>query len=243
MFQRLTVLIAFLLFTGVTLAAPKIEVVGGNVHDWGSVKLSDGPLNAKIKITNTGDENLIIQNVKPSCGCTTAPLDKDVLAPGDTSTLDLTMKISKGGKTMKNVRISSNDPDTPQFNLRIQADVVEFLSFSPSKILRFKDLEVGKESTAQVSIVNKDKKPISISKVDTKPNNMILTFKDSNGKKNAEKVVIKPGEKIDVIATVTPQKDGYFRANIDLTSDHPDYSKLSINGYGQVKSSPIFNNK
>lgn len=242
MYNKLTILTAFLLFALAAFSQPKLKVVGGDTYNWGEVRLKDSPLKAKIKLTNVGTEELIIQNVKPSCGCTTAPLDKDKLAPGDTSTLEVSMKISKGGRTMKNIRISSNDPDKPQENIRIQANVIELLSFVPSKYLRFKDLEVGKESTTQLSIMNKDNTPVKITQENVSPENMIVVFKDSNGNKMSGEASIAPGEKIDVIATVTPQSDGYFRATVDLKTDHPDHKTLRINGYGNIKPSPVFNN-
>ena len=38
---------------------------------------------------STGDDTLRITEVKPGCGCTKAPLDKEVLAPGDSARLDI----------------------------------------------------------------------------------------------------------------------------------------------------------
>lgn len=240
--NKLTIFLSFLLFSIAAIAQPKIEIVGGNTYNWGDVKLSQETLEASIQIKNVGTEELIIQNVKPSCGCTTAPLDKDKLAPGEMATLDVKMKISKGGKTRKNIRISSNDPETPQTNLQIAANVIELITVIPTNIFRFKDLEVGKESESSVSIMNKDDKPVKISSLNIKPENLILVFKDSKGNKMSGNAVIAPGEKLDVIATVTPQKDGYFRASVDLKTDHPDHQKISINGYGNVKESAVFNN-
>src|SRR6056300_1776529 len=99
--------IALLLVASMAYAQPKIEVIGGNKHDWGKVSPKDSPLKTKVKIKNTGNEQLVITNVKPSCGCTTAPLDKDKLKPGEVATVNVTFNVgSKAGVNSKTIRIS-----------------------------------------------------------------------------------------------------------------------------------------
>ncbi len=53
------------------------------VHDFGTLQEGD-PAEAEFVFTNTGKEPLIIQNVHPSCGCTTPFWSKDPVAPGKT---------------------------------------------------------------------------------------------------------------------------------------------------------------
>ncbi len=52
-------------------------------HDFGNLQEGD-PAEAEFVFTNTGTEPLIIQNVHPSCGCTTPFWSKDAVAPGKT---------------------------------------------------------------------------------------------------------------------------------------------------------------
>lgn len=52
-------------------------------HDFGTLQEGD-PAEAEFVFTNTGKEPLIIQNVHPSCGCTTPFWSKDPVAPGKT---------------------------------------------------------------------------------------------------------------------------------------------------------------
>lgn len=53
------------------------------VHDFGTLQEGDAA-EAEFVFTNTGKEPLIIQNVHPSCGCTTPVWSKDPIAPGKT---------------------------------------------------------------------------------------------------------------------------------------------------------------
>jgi hypothetical protein len=52
-------------------------------HDFGTLQEGDAA-EAEFVFTNTGKEPLIIQNVHPSCGCTTPFWSKDPVAPGKT---------------------------------------------------------------------------------------------------------------------------------------------------------------
>ena len=76
------------------------------------------PTNAIVQhlywIRNTGSDTLRIVSVKPGCGCTTAPLSKDAIAPGDSAQLKVVFD-SKNmvGKMVKDIDIFSNDPNKP----------------------------------------------------------------------------------------------------------------------------------
>ena len=90
---------------------PKLEIVGGDTYDWKDVTPKNNPLTAKIKIRNTGSAMLIIPDVKPACGCTTAPLDNDSLMPGEEATLDVTLRISDRSQNLsKTITLITNDP-------------------------------------------------------------------------------------------------------------------------------------
>lgn len=56
------------------------------VHDFGDVP--EGPA-AEVEFTfkNTGDEPILIQAVRPSCGCTTPTWSKDPVLPGQTGVI------------------------------------------------------------------------------------------------------------------------------------------------------------
>jgi hypothetical protein len=52
------------------------------IHNFGIVEYS-GDGTCKFVFTNTGNNPLIIKNVKTSCGCTTPNYSKDPVQPGD----------------------------------------------------------------------------------------------------------------------------------------------------------------
>ena len=76
-------------------------------------------------VANTGTDTLLVSEVKPLCGCTTAPLKKNRIAPGDSVSLDVVFD-SKNitGGVNKKVTIFTNDltqnPAEISFTVRVQ---------------------------------------------------------------------------------------------------------------------------
>jgi len=74
------------------------------------------PVNAVVHhdfwIHNSGGDTLKISKVTPGCGCTTAPLSKQDIAPNDSARLSVVFDTKNMfGKMIKDVTIKSNDPD------------------------------------------------------------------------------------------------------------------------------------
>lgn len=80
----------------------------------------------KFIIYNRGGENLEIQKVKASCGCTAAQPKKTILSPFDSTTIEVEFNTkNRMGKQKKYVYIFSNDPENPQLRLLFTADIVK----------------------------------------------------------------------------------------------------------------------
>ena len=90
-------------------------------HDFGKVK----PLSVsktKFKVTNTGTEPLIIENVNASCGCTTPEKPDEPIAPGksDYITVQFKPKETQLGDQNKTVNVKANTTP-PMTVLKIKA--------------------------------------------------------------------------------------------------------------------------
>lgn len=217
------------------IAQPRIEIEGGNSYSWGQVKPKDSPLKTTIKIKNSGDQELVIKNVKPSCGCTTAPLDKDKLKPGETANISVTFNAgNKSGKNNKTINITSNDPKKPNLIYTLSAEVVKSLTIEPAQYMTFSDLTVGVKQTSSLTLKNTGKKAIKFSDIEVSPKDMVVNIK--------ENTIIKPGEKFTLKATVTPTRPGYLNCYVKMQTNDPDTGEVMISGYGNVKESSIYNN-
>jgi len=76
------------------------------------------------KFTNTGQDELVIESVKASCGCTaTAPKDK-LVKGGQASEIVATFDSrGRSGVQQKSITVRTNDPDQPTLVLRLRAEV------------------------------------------------------------------------------------------------------------------------
>ncbi len=90
----------------------------------GQTVIEGEKLTVKYTFKNTGGQDLIIEDVRASCGCTaTSPKDK-VIAPGASSEITATFD-SRGrmGMQRKSITVKSNDPVNGSVILRLEADV------------------------------------------------------------------------------------------------------------------------
>jgi hypothetical protein len=118
--------ISFFLFSSIMFAQllqPKL-ILQQTSFDFGDIKQGDKVTHTFV-LSNGGGDLLKISNVKASCGCTAAAPEKNELAPGESTNLNVTFNSAgRRGKQSKTVRIYSNDPENPEMLLSITGNVV-----------------------------------------------------------------------------------------------------------------------
>jgi hypothetical protein len=72
------------------------------------------PQNAELYhdfwLKSVGDKELVINNIKTGCSCTRAPLEKDVIAPGDSARLKIIFSTGRyKGRTFKRPIVETNE--------------------------------------------------------------------------------------------------------------------------------------
>lgn len=68
----------------------------------------------RFEFTNTSSEPIIIENVAPSCGCTTADYSKKAIAPGKKGFVEASYNAAAVGPFVKNVTVTTSDSKTPK---------------------------------------------------------------------------------------------------------------------------------
>lgn len=93
--------------------------------------LADTVVHAAYRFTNTGKEPVTIESVEPTCGCTTAVLDRKEYQPGEKGHIDITFTMGqRTGLQNKPVAVrirGESEPITLSFIVRIP----EFLKVTP----------------------------------------------------------------------------------------------------------------
>jgi hypothetical protein len=83
----------------------------------------------EIPVRNSGSNELIIEAVTTSCGCTSAEVRPTRIGPGSEGVLHIRFDSGAhgpqaNGLVMRQIFIASNDPDQPEAEFRILADVI-----------------------------------------------------------------------------------------------------------------------
>ena len=88
---------------------------------------------ATFKYENKGTAKVHINNVRTSCGCTTAALAKNDVEPGEKGEIVATLKTGdRVGQQTKTVTVETDDPKSPQTILTLKANIIQLLELQPS---------------------------------------------------------------------------------------------------------------
>ena len=116
-------LIAFavLLFVGIAAQAQaKIEFEQETI-DYGEIEYKSDGVRTFV-FTNTGDEPLVIDNVKSTCGCTVPEKPKEAIAPGEKGEIKVKYATNRPGPIRKTITVYSNADQSP-YPLKIKGYV------------------------------------------------------------------------------------------------------------------------
>ena len=96
------------------------------VYDFGYVRSEDvKAISHTFVLRNKGEETLLINKVRPSCGCTSAAASANQIAPGATATVTATLNPKgKSGNQTITVRVNSNDPTNSSQVLRMSGTIL-----------------------------------------------------------------------------------------------------------------------
>jgi hypothetical protein len=102
---------------------PKIRVEPAT-FDFGKA-LPNKTLEKEFSLRNFGSQDLVIENVSTTCGCTAALMDSKVIKPGGTTPLRVSLQTREySGKVERTILVRSNDPTTALLEIKVQVTVV-----------------------------------------------------------------------------------------------------------------------
>ena len=157
-------------------AAPSISVKSDH-HDFGTITEGE-VVSHNYEIQNIGSSELVISQVRASCGCTAAKPDKMNLKPNEKTLVKVEFNSeNRLGPQEKFVYISSNDPINPEYKLSFTGVVVDKNTASkngmnPKLVLNkttydFGNVEEGKVVDVKIGFKNQGNSVLLISDVKT----------------------------------------------------------------------------
>lgn len=81
------------------------------------------PKNIEFTFKNTGDKEVIITNVRTSCGCTASDYTREAIAPGKTGFVKATYNAATKGAFTKTVTVTTNAEGTAKV-LTLKGNVI-----------------------------------------------------------------------------------------------------------------------
>lgn len=218
-------LLVLMLLTSSCFSQPKLEIEGGDTYDWGKINPKGQPLTAKIKFFNRGTDTLKITEVKPGCGCTTAPLDKTNIEPGGFATLSVTLKVSSDGAVSKSITIRSNDQQAPVKYLILKAEITSPIGLSVPYIA-MTNMNLDQETISKIIIKNNTNKIVKMDSVIIHPKELLVNIK--KGTK------IPANSEITLEAKYTPKEAKNMQGKIAIYTNSPEQKMLDISVWGYM---------
>lgn len=162
------------------LEEPKI-VFEEQTYNFGKIYIGE-IVEHGFKFKNQGSAELLVKNVKSSCGCTAALVSKSHLLKDETG--EVQVKFNPGryvGMVSKSVTVNSNDPESSSVKLTIAGEVIEEVSVNP-RLLSFGIIRKGDSSTRSVEVKTIPELKIRVKKVESP--NPYISFTDNNADKD-----------------------------------------------------------
>lgn len=167
--------------------------------------LGASKVDAVFKYENKGTTPVHIKAVRPQCGCTTAALAKNDVAPGEKGEITATFNIGdRTGVQVKTVTVETDDATAPQTVLTFKATIAQALEVQPT-LVSWQANEPAQPKT----IVAKAGKGVAIKKIDVSSSTGDFTAKVEPGPAAGEfKIQVQPKDTAKPInATLTIKPD------------------------------------
>jgi hypothetical protein len=144
----------------------------------------------EFSFKNTGDSTVEISEVKTSCGCTTAKLEKMIYAAGESGVI--TGRFSVGdrqGLQQKSINVLTKDLGQPDIRLALKLEIPQLATMKPGLLL----WRVGAELTSKTLKISPNADlGVEIVSIESDSENFVLESEKSQSEKGAYEVSVLP---------------------------------------------------
>lgn len=145
--------------------APKVEVVGGTSHDFGTMQQGSSKSHA-FTFRNIGTAPMELEVAGSSCRCTIGKLTKSSLAPGEETEVALQWKATGVlDKFSQTATIATNDPEHSQVLLSVKGIVARTVLIEPPSIT-LGDVSVSEGVARSAFVFGYGEEPLEVKNVE-----------------------------------------------------------------------------
>lgn len=200
-----------------TVAGPKIQFETP-AYDFGKVTVGE-PVKCEYVFTNTGDAVLVISNVQPSCGCTTAGTWTRQTDPWKTGVVPVQFNTSAySGQVEKSIKVFSNDKSHPIVELQLNGTVWRPIEVTPRNAIFNLPPDLTSNSTTVLNIHNNTDQPITLSDPELNVTNFTADIK-----------IIQPGKDFQLnVRAVPPLGTGHLQGQVTIRTSSTNMPVLTV---------------
>lgn len=141
--------------------SPKIEVVGGREYHFG-VMQRDAESSHQFVVKNVGTAPLEMVVTGSTCKCTVGKLEKESLAPGESTVVNLEWSAKTNtGTFSQSATLRTNDPTAGELQLVVRGDVVDVVAVEPQS-WNIGDVQASEPIALKTTLYNHTDQPIEI---------------------------------------------------------------------------------
>lgn len=168
------------------------------------------PVIHEFTIRNDGNAELMIRNVKTSCGCTAATPAASQLPPGGQTSIRVSLNLQgKRGAQSKSISVESNDPSNPMYILYLNGTAVSEVYLEPSYVT-FSNMSASNSISREVRAFSRSPMTHITNLVCDSP----FFRAELLEPKSATQAVIR-------VSVVPPLPGGQTRSTLHVYTDHP----------------------
>lgn len=199
-------------------------------HDFGLLREGSEAFHL-FTINNDGDEPLIIERIKTSCGCTASSTTQDTIAPGAAGEIKVIYKTqNRPGLFHQKVRVFTNDPVQNERVLTIRGDVEE--APAPCIDVVEKRIDLGVVGARHAV-------PVAFTVRNAGVENLVVNSIGDyhGGVLLSQPVTIEPGKEKRLDILYTPPRAGLINETLSIMSNDPRKNRFPVFlvGYAEEK--------
>jgi len=211
-------------------AAATTNAVGPKIHfantlyDFGRARAGD-PVKYTYVFTNTGDADLILTNVQPQCGCTTAGQWSRQVAPGMTGSIPIQFNTAAySSAVFKQITVTCNDKSQSVLFLQLKGTVFKPLDVQPQMAVVNLSADAERGS-ATVTITNNTADPL-----------MLWAAESNNKSFSAQLKTNAPGKGYQLTISVEPPlAPPSMQAMVTMKTSWTNQPVLNVSVYASVQ--------
>lgn len=187
-----------------------------------------------FEFQNVGDEDLLIESVKATCGCVAELLSSPKIPPGASGSIRVSVETGVfPGPRNESILVKTNDPHKPEIELKVTGSVKTGIGVMP-EFVHFGEIPKGQMVSRTIQLLQLSDAPLELKRIDASSPQLTVTYDPFHRAEGQQR----PGYEITVRLNATELPAGPLAEVITLATNSPDQPRIDVPVSGTVRNSP-----